>query len=83
MNEEELRAELRVLGSNWQVTHTLLLELIAVLPQREQVLERFQQAIEALSRSAPAHIEPEYVVELRARAAQTVLHVRNGPPSAT
>lgn len=35
------------------------------------------------SRSAPAHIDPEYVVELRARAAQTVLHVRNGPPSAT
>ena len=82
MNEEELRNELRVLSCNWQVTHTLLQEVIALLPQREQVLQRFQGAIDALSKNAPKHVDPEYVVELRARAAQTVLQMRDGPPFA-
>jgi hypothetical protein len=82
MTDEKLHDELRVLSCNWQITHTLLQELIAVLPQREQVLQRFQQAIENLSQGAPKHIDPEYLVELRARAALTLGNMRSAPPSA-
>lgn len=83
MTDEQLRDEMRVLSCNWQITHTLLHELIAVLPQREQVLQRFEQAIEALTRGAPEHIDPEYLVELRARAVLTLGNLRIDPPSAS
>lgn len=77
MNEETLRSALLALECESQITRILLAELIAQAPAPEQLLQNFQKAIDAMTVAAPSDIDPEQVVELRARAAQTELIVRN------
>lgn len=76
MQDETERKNLRDMEANVQVAHLLMLEIIAEMPQAEQVLQRFLRTVDDLTRGAPAHIDPEYLVELRARSEQTVVNAR-------
>lgn len=68
MDEEKLQTALHQTEANVQVTLLLLQQLIAVLPQGEEVLRRFQKTIDDMTKQAPKTIDEEFVVELRARA---------------
>lgn len=83
MNEEKLREQLRQMDANIQVTHLLLTDLLAELPQAEVVLRRLQESVERMVKTAPNHVDQEYLVELRARAAQTANIVRMAQPSSS
>jgi|UPI00082ED486 hypothetical protein len=76
MPDETLRKNLRDMEANVQISHLLLQEIIAEMPQAEKVLQRFLRTVDALTQNAPGHIDPEYLVELRARAQQTAVCVR-------
>lgn len=76
MKDEDLHATLMAVQCDLHINQILLSELIAQAPDPERLLHRFQEAIEAMTQNAPAGIDPERLVELRARAAQTELIVR-------
>ena len=76
MKEERLHETLLALDAEAQITRILLAELIAPSPEPELLLQRFRSAIDLMTAEAPQDIDPEQVVELRARAAQTELIVR-------
>lgn len=76
MNEETLRKALVALECDAQITRILLEQLIAQAPAPELLLQNFRAAIDSMTIEAPSDIDPEQVVELRARAAQTELLVR-------
>lgn len=76
MNEDQLDKALVALDADAQITRILLAELIAQSPDPELLLRRFRAAIESMTDEAPQDVDPEQVVELRARAAQTELIVR-------
>lgn len=77
MKDEDLRVALMVVQCDLHINQILLSELIAQAPDPELLLRRFQQAIEAMTQNAPADIDLEHLVELRARAAQTELIARH------
>ncbi|MNL67152.1 hypothetical protein D3C87_1917120 [compost metagenome] len=54
--------------------------LFAVHPKKELVLANFREQIDALCRYAPTDVDPEHLVELRARAAQHDLALRKIDP---
>mgnify|MGYP003604274425 FL=1 len=76
MTEDNVREALIALECESQITRILLAELIAQSQQPEVLLQRFQAAIESMVKEVPANVDPEMLVELRARAAQTNLIVR-------
>lgn len=76
MNEERLRENLRNMEANTLVTHLLLVDLLSTLPQAEEVLQRFQRTVERMTQAAPDGTDPEFLVEFRARAQQTVAQTR-------
>ena len=76
MTEDNVREALIALECESQITRILLAELIAQSQQPEVLLQRFQAAIESMVKEVPANVDPEMLVELRARAAQTDLIVR-------
>lgn len=76
MNEEKLNKVLTALECESQITRILLAELIAQSPEPERLLRRFQESIESMVEEAPKDVDPEMLVELRARAAQTALIAR-------
>lgn len=76
MKEEDLRATLMAMQCDLHINQILLSELIAQAPEPERLLRRFQEAVESMTQNAPADIDLEQLVELRARAAQTELIVR-------
>lgn len=76
MKEERLHETLLALDAEAHITRILLAELIAQSPEPELLLQRFRSAIDLMTAEAPQDIDPEQVVELRARAAQTELIVR-------
>ena len=75
MKEERLHETLLALDAEAQITRILLAELVAQSPEPELLLQRFRSAIDLMTAEAPQDIDPEQVVELRARAAQTELIV--------
>ena len=76
MTDDNVREALIALECESQITRILLAELIAQSQQPEVLLQRFQAAIESMVKEVPANVDPEMLVELRARAAQTDLIVR-------
>ncbi|MEQ6437194.1 hypothetical protein V8Z74_19505 [Comamonas sp. w2-DMI] len=76
MNEEKLEKALLALECESQITRILLGELIAQSPNPEELLQRFQRAIDEMSVARPHDVDLEQVVELRARADQTAQLVR-------
>ena len=76
MTDDNVREALIALECESQITRILLAELIAQSQQPEVLLQRFQAAIESMVKEVPANVDPEMLVELRARAAQTNLIVR-------
>ena len=76
MTDDNVREALIALECESQITCILLAELIAQSQQPEVLLQRFQAAIESMVKEVPANVDPEMLVELRARAAQTDLIVR-------
>lgn len=80
MDVEKIHRALLALECDAQINRMLLCELIAQSPNREELLQRFQREVDDMTLNAPPDIDPEQVVELRARAEQTVLLVRRTPP---
>lgn len=76
MTEEKLHEALTALECEAQITRILLGELIAQSPNPERLLRRFPKAIESMVKEAPKEVDQEMLVELRARAVQTVLVAR-------
>ncbi len=56
--------------------HELIAAILSTHPNPEQVLTTFQAGVESLAKSAPDDIDPERIVELRARAAQHLIALR-------
>lgn len=48
----------------------LLLSLVEMSPSAKQIAENFQKRVEVLCRSAPGDTDPEQIIEIRARAEQ-------------
>lgn len=76
MSDEDIRRQLMALDCDMHITRILLCELIAQSPSPQALLQRFQAAIDAMTAQAPHDMDLEQLVELRARAAQTVQIVR-------
>ena len=83
MNEEKLQKALVALECDAQINRILLCELIAQSPNPEALLQRFQAQIDSMTVHAPQGVDLELLVELRARAEQTVLLARRAPPYAS
>ncbi|KLN56377.1 hypothetical protein [Variovorax paradoxus] len=79
-DEKQVREELWTLGIENQVLHSMIGALFAVHPQKELMLTNFREQIDSLCRFAPDGIDPEHLVELRARAAQHELALRKIDP---
>lgn len=82
MTEEKLQKALVALECDAQINRILLCELVAQSPNPEALLQRFQGAIDSMTVNAPQDVDPEQIVELRARAEQTALLVRRTQPYA-
>ena len=73
VNEKETIA---MLDAEAMTAHQWIEAIVANHPNPGAVITSFQKGIENLVRHAPADIEPEQLVELRAHAAQQVLAVQ-------
>lgn len=73
MNEKETIA---ALDAEAMTAHQWIEAIVANHPNPGAVITSFLNGIENLVRYAPADIEPEQLVELRAHAAQQVLAVQ-------
>ena len=52
---------------------TLIESLVCVEPNAQTVLAKFQEQIGQMTQGAPSELDPEQIVEFRARALQMVL----------
>ena len=76
MNEDKVHKALLALECDAQINRILLCELISQSPNPEALLQRFQRQIDLMTLNTPLDVDPEQVVELRARAEQMVLLAR-------
>ena len=73
MNAESMNRSIVELDIEILKIHELLDAIIASHPNQRQVLASFQAGIESLSHNAPAGLDPERIVELRARASMHLI----------
>ena len=66
----DIEAALKAHDAEIMVIQELLVALVASHPNAQRVLAQFQERTEALARYAPADTDPEQIIEIRARAEQ-------------
>lgn len=82
MDNELVEKMIAAHAADISVIRILLCEIASISPEKERLLQNFAAAVEAFSREKPAGVNPEHVIEVRARAEALVRLLRYPSPNA-